>query len=164
MIKCSKEQSVETESIKIASKLSLSLVEALRILVATSPFNFPMNSVGVKLNSVIGWLLIVPFFPICWKESSSGVTDQRIQTSYVCKSGVKLSEAVLNRGLLFLWHATCAEDGWSQVAPERVAGSSDREWEIWRPVLGGWGQDHVQDPLEARSQEGLQADGGCGSL
>lgn len=59
----------------------------------------------------------------------------------------------------------CWEDGTgSQDAHERVADSSDRERKVCWTVLGGRGQDHVQDPVEARSQEGLQADGGRGSV
>ena len=79
----------------------------------------------------------------------------------------------LSVSLMCLWRSSvppaktlgCWEDGTgSQDAHERVADSSDREREVCGTVLGGRGQDHVQDPVEARSQEGLQADGGCGSV
>lgn len=57
------------------------------------------------------------------------------------------------------------EDGnGSKDAHERVADSSDRQWEIRWTLLGKRGQVYVQDPVEARSQEGLQTDGGCSSL
>lgn len=45
-----------------------------------------------------------------------------------------------------------------------MAAPPDRERQLRGSVLGGRGQDHVQDPLETRSQEGLQPDGGRGSV
>lgn len=61
--------------------------------------------------------------------------------------------------------ATVVEDGnGNKDAHERVADSPDRERQIQGSGVGERGENHVQDPLEARSEERLQADGGRGAL